>query len=493
MTKELKNLIGAQWREGGGERHEIIDPADGKTVVATIAFSTGEDVRRAVEAGSQAFPAWRATPIVRRCRILLRIKELLEERLDPLAEIIVAENGKTFAEAQGDVRRGIEVVEFAAGGPHLSKGEFIEDVAARIDGYIYREPLGVVAGACPFNFPAMVPMWMFPVAIAMGNTFVLKPSEKCPATATAIAEIFREGGLPPGVLNVVQGARETFEALITAAEVAAVSFVGSTAAAQNVWTLATRHGKRVQALGGAKNHIIVMGDADRENTLNGIIGSSFGCAGERCMASSVLVPVGDAAAILDDVVEAARSLRLGHGMDAETQMGPLVSAAHRKRVEDYIEAGIDEGAELVLDGRGAKVAGYEGGFWLSPTIFDKVKPGMRIAREEIFGPVLSVMRAADLTEAIDLANSSPYGNGASIFTASGGAAREFRNRIQCGMLGINAGVPAPMAFFGFGGHKASLFGDLRVQGTDAVEFYTQKKSVIERWFGMGETGSTWGR
>jgi len=493
MARELKNLIGGERRAGGGARREIIDPADGKTVVATVTFSTAEDVRAAVEAAAAAFPEWRATPIVRRCRILFHIKELLEERLDELAEIIVSENGKTFAEARGDVRRGIEVVEFAAGGPHLSKGEFIEDIAARIDGYIYREPLGVVAGACPFNFPAMVPMWMFPVAVAMGNTFVLKPSEKCPATAAAVAEIFREGGLPPGVLNVVHGARETFEALITAEEVKAVSFVGSTAAAENVWATATRAGKRVQALGGAKNFIIVMPDAEREETVKAVIGSSFGCAGERCMASSVLVPVGNAADIIQDVVAAARSLKLGCGMEAGTQMGPLVSAAHRKRVEDYIALGTDEGAELLLDGRGATVAGYEGGFWMGASVFDRVKPEMRIAREEIFGPVLSLMRAGDLDEAIGLANSSPYGNGASIFTASGGAAREFRNRIECGMIGINAGVPAPMAFFGFGGHKMSLFGDLRVQGTDSVEFYTQKKSVIQRWFGMGETGNTWGK
>ena len=493
MTVELKNLVGAEWVTASGEHHEIINPADGTEVVARLAYSSAEDVRRAVDAAAQAFPAWRATPVVRRCRILFHIKELLEERMDELAGMIVAENGKTFVEAQGDVRRGVEVVEFAAGGPHLCKGEYIEDIAGRVDGYIYREPLGVVAGACPFNFPAMVPMWMFPMAVAMGNTFVLKPSEKCPRTAAAVAEIFLEGGLPEGVLNIVNGGRETFEALITAEEVRAVSFVGSTAAAENVWSLATSHHKRAQTLGGAKNYLIVMDDADRESTIKGIIGSSFGCAGERCMASSVLVTVGDAEEIIDEVIEAARALRLGNGMDADSDMGPLISAAHKKRAEDYIRIGIDEGAQLVLDGRGATVKGLEGGFWLGPTIFDRVRPDMKIARDEIFAPVLSIMRAQDLNEAINLANMSPYGNGASIFTGSGGAAREFRNRIECGMLGINAGVPAPMAFFGFGGHKISLIGDLRVQGTDAVEFYTQKKSVIERWFGMGKTGSTWGR
>lgn len=494
MPEELQNLIGGRWvTPGGKEIHRIIDPADGESVVATLAYSTTEDVDRAVGAAADAFEAWRAMPVVRRCRILFACKQLLEERLDALAELLVAENGKTFHEAQGDVRRGIEVVEFAAGMPTLSKGDFIEDIATRIDGYIYREPLGVVVGACPFNFPAMVPMWMFPVAIACGNTFVLKPSERCPATATAIAKIFAEGGLPNGVLNIIQGGRETFEALIAAEDVRAVSFVGSTAAAKNVQATATMHHKRVQALGGAKNYIIVMPDADPQATVQAIISSSFGCAGERCMASSVLVFVGEADALLEKVVEAAKAVKVGHPMDKDTQMGPLISARHKERVEGYIQIGIDEGAKLILDGRGQAVEGYEGGFFLGTTIFDQVTPQMRIAREEIFGPVLSVMRAANLDEAIALANASPYGNGASIFTSSGGAARRFRNRIQCGMLGINTGVPAPMAFFSFGGHKMSIFADLRVQGTDSIEFYTQKKSVIERWFGAGKTGSTWGK
>ncbi|MHC4714658.1 MAG: aldehyde dehydrogenase family protein, partial [Planctomycetota bacterium] len=345
MSKELTNFIGGHWVGAHGEKHEIINPADGKSIVATLKYSTPEDVGSAVAAAAEAFPAWRAVPVVQRCRILFHVKELLEHNSDDLARHIVAENGKTLGEAEGDVRRGIEVVEFAAGSPHLMKGEYIEDIARRVDGYIYREPLGVVAGACPFNFPAMVPMWMFPIAIACGNTFVLKPSEKCPVTATAVAEVFAEGGLPEGVLNIVHGARETFEALITAPRVKAVSFVGSTAAAKNVWELATRHHKRVQALGGAKNYIIVMPDAAPENTVNGIIGSSLGCAGERCMASSVLVVVGEADGILKDVVKAASELKVGPGFERETQMGPLVSAAHRKRVEDYIALGIEEGAQ----------------------------------------------------------------------------------------------------------------------------------------------------
>ncbi|MFQ6047793.1 MAG: CoA-acylating methylmalonate-semialdehyde dehydrogenase [Phycisphaerae bacterium] len=492
MARQLKNLIGGQWIEPSGtDRYQIINPADGQSLVAELAYSTPEDVASAVATARAAFESWRATPIVRRCRILFHCKELLEQRMRQIAELIVAENGKTLAEAEGELRRGIEVVEFAAGMPSLSKGDFIEDIAARIDGYIYREPIGVVGGACPFNFPAMIPMWMFPIAIACGNTFVLKPSEKCPATATMVAEVFAEAGLPEGVLNLIHGARQTFQALIAAPEVAAISFVGSTPAAESVWKTAAARHKRVQALGGAKNYIVVMPDADPDPTVNAVIGSSFGCSGQRCMASSVLVLVGQAHRLLDAVVQAARGLKLGSGMDPSTSMGPLVTADQKQRVERYIEIGLAEGATLLLDGRRVKLQNLPNGFFLGPTIFDNVQPQMRIAREEIFGPVLSVMRARDLDEALALTNSSPYGNGASIFTASGGAAREFRNRVQCGMIGINAGVPAPMAFFSFGGYKNSIFGDLRAHGPDAVEFYTQKKAVIERWFGIGPTGSIW--
>ncbi len=494
MSKALKNLVHGEWlTPASPDIHDIPDPAAPDTLVATVKYTTPDEVRDAVKAAADAFPAWRDTPVVQRCRILFQIKDILEQRAEDLARLLVTENGKTLAEARGDVRRGIEVVEFAAGAPHLAKGEFLEDIASRIDGYIYREPLGVVAGACPFNFPAMVPMWMFPVAVALGNTFVLKPSERCPATATALGELFTLGGLPPGVLNIVHGARETFEALVTAPQVAAVSFVGSTAAAKSVFLLASSQNKRVQSLGGAKNYLLVMPDADLENTVSAVISSTFGCAGERCMASSVLVPVGPAASIVDKVVKAASALTLGHGLDPSTTMGPVISAAHKKRVIDYIDLGLVEGASLLLDGRAVTVESHPRGFFVGPTVFDHVTPGMRIAREEIFGPVLSVMRARDLDEAVSFANASDYGNGASIFTSSGGAAREFRRSIQCGMIGINAGVPAPMAFFGFGGHKQSLFGDLRVQGTDSVEFYTRKKSVIERWFGFGPTGSTWAK
>ncbi len=478
--------------EAGGQVHRIVNPADGKTVVAELCYSTPEDVRKAVEAAAAAFGEWRATPVVRRCRILFRIKEALEERMREIAEAVVLENGKLLSEAEGEIRRGIEVVEFAAGMPSLSKGDFIEDIATRVDGYVYREPLGVVAGACPFNFPVMIPMWQFPVAIACGNTFVLKPSEKCPASGALIAEIFKEAGLPDGVLNVVHGARETFEALITSPEVAAVSFVGSSRAAESVWKLGTSHHKRVQALGGAKNYIIVMGDADADETVKAVIGSAYGCAGQRCMASSVLGVVKGAEKICESIVEAAGRLKLGSGLEPDTGMGPVISAESRKRIEEYIELGVSEGAKLALDGRGAKADGLPDGFFVGPTVLDNVRPEMRVAKEEIFGPVLSVMRFEDLGEAIEAANSSEYGNGASIFTSSGGAARAFRTHVECGMIGINAGVPAPMAFFPFGGFKNSLFGDLRVQARDGIEFYTRKKAVIERWFGGGPTGSGWG-
>ncbi len=494
MVKQLKNLVGPQRSDQSGDRkYRIINPTDGKSVVAELGYSTADDVAGAVAAAAEAFGTWRAMPVVRRCRILFHCKELLEQRLDEIAESVVAENGKLYSEAEGEIRRGLEVVEFACGMPSMSKGDFIEDISRRVDGYIYREPVGVVAGACPFNFPAMIPMWMFPVAIACGNTFVLKPSEKCPNSATLIAEIFKDGGLPDGVLNVVQGQRETFEALITSPDVAAVSFVGSTRAAQSVWKVATSHHKRVQSLGGAKNYIVIMPDADVEQTVRAVIHSAYGCAGQRCMAASILVVVAGAEPILERIIEAAKALKLGNGMDEATQMGPVISADSKERIEGYIETGLSEGASLALDGRDAKVEEYPNGFFLAACILDNVRPEMRVARDEIFGPLLSVMRAADLDEALDFVNASPYGNGNSIFTSSGGAARYFRNRVECGMIGINAGVPAPMAFFSFGGRRNSIFGDLRAHGPDAVEFYTQKKAVIERWFGVGKTDSVWGR
>lgn len=491
---DIENLIDGQWvAQSGSETFNIINPCDGHTIEGCFNNSTKDDVDAAVAAAQKAFETWSQIPVARRCRILFRCKELLENNLERLAEHVVRENGKTMAEAEGELRRGIEVVEFAAGMPSLMKGDFVEGIAANVDGLILREPLGVVAGACPFNFPAMIPLWMFPVAIACGNTFVLKPSDKCPISATMIAEIFRQGGLPEGVLSVVQGGADTFKSLVSHGDVKAVSFVGSTPVAKSVWQLGTSLGKRVQSLGGAKNYIVIMPDADPEQTVKAIIGSSFGCAGERCMASSVLLFVGDSDKLLDQVVQAAKGLKLGNGLNEETQMGPVISASHKKRVEEYIQIGSDEGADVILDGRGTSVAGYEDGFFVGPTLLDNVTPQMRVAREEIFGPVLSIMRCDTLQQAIDVANTSEFGNGASIFTDSGAAARQFRVGIQVGMVGINAGVPAPMAFFSFGGRKNSLFGDLRAYGPDAVEFYTMKKAVIERWFGSVETGSIWSK
>lgn len=493
--RQLRNLVGGKWLDQSAkETSRIVNPADGSTVVAEFAFSTADDVNKAVAAASEAFPLWRDTPVVRRCRTLFHVKELMEQRAGEIAKLLVEENGKLLSEAEGELRRGIEVLEFAAGMPSLSKGDFIEDIAGRVDGYIYREPLGVVAGICPFNFPAMIPMWMFPVAIACGNTFVLKPSERCPASATLVAEVFKEGGLPDGVLNVVQGSRETAEALVSHPDVQAVSFVGSTPVARNVSRLAVEHHKRAQVLGGAKNHLVVMPDAHPGETVKAVIHSAYGCAGQRCMAASVLTLVGkETQPILESIVEAAKALRLGNGLESSTGMGPVISAQSKERIEKYIELGVSEGAELVLDGRGAEAEGLPGGFFVGPTILGNVTTDMRVAREEIFGPVLCVMRAKDLDEAIEFANSSPYGNGASIFTSSGGAARTFRNRIKCGMIGLNAGVPAPMAFFSFGGFKESFFGDLRAHGPDSIDFYTRKKAVIERWFDSGPTGSVWAK
>lgn len=490
MPSPVRNLIGNTWSDPqGASRQTLVNPATGEALGLVI-DSTPDEVAAACAAAAAAFPAWAALPTLRRCRILFHCKELLEQRADDLARCLVRENGKTLPEAQAEVRRGIEVVEHAAGMTSLAKGDYFPEIAGDIDGYMHREPLGVVVGACPFNFPAMIPMWMFPMAIATGNTFILKPSDQCPMTAGMLAAIMLEGGLPPGVLNIVNGGKATFEALIDHPLVAAVSFVGSTPVAKAVWSRATAQGKRAQALGGAKNVLVAMPDADKDATVEAIIGSACGCAGQRCMATSILILVGDTGDLLDRLAAKAKALKLGDGLAAGTGMGPLVSKAALQRVTSLIESGVAEGARLVLDGRGAHADGLPSGHFLGATIFDQVTTAMRIGREEIFGPVLSVMRAPTLDAALELANSSAFGNGASIFTNSGAAARRFRTRIQCGMIGINAGVPAPMAFISFGGWKQSLYGDLKVQGTEAIEFYTRRKAIIERWFG---TGDVWGK
>ncbi len=460
---------------------DVTNPATG-AVIRRVPLAASEDVARAVEAARAAFPAWRATPPLRRARVLMRFRELMETHRDELARLASEEHGKTLADAAGSVQRGIEVIEFAAGVPHLLKGEQAEDVGRGVDCHSLRQPLGVCAGITPFNFPAMVPLWMFPVAIACGNTFVLKPSEKVPSCSMRMAELLQEAGLPDGVFNIVHGGKGAVDALLSHADVQAVSFVGSTPVAKYIYETAARHGKRVQALGGAKNHALVLPDADLEFSAEALVGAAYGSAGERCMAISTVVAVAEAADPLVALLcEKAAKLKVGPGDAEGMDMGPLVSAAHRDKVRGYIDAGVKEGAKLLLDGRGLKVPGYAQGFYLGPCLFDRVTTGMTIYREEIFGPVLIVLRVADLDAAIKLVNANPYGNGTAVFTREGAAARRFQHEVEVGMVGINVPIPVPMAFFSFGGWKASLFGDLHVHGMEGVHFYTRGKVVTTRW------------
>ena len=460
---------------------EVFDPARGAAIRLTP-LCEAQDVERAVSAAVRAFPAWRDTPSLRRARILMRFRELLEADKENLARLVSEEHGKTLEDAMGSVTRGIEVVEFVLGIPQLLKGEFAENVGSGVDCVSLRQPLGVCAGITPFNFPVMVPMWMFPVAIACGNTFVLKPSEKVPSASLRMAELLSEAGLPPGVFNVLHGDRVVVDALLTHPLVKAVSFVGSTPVARHVYETGTRAGKRVQALGGAKNHAVVLPDADMEFTTDALIGAAYGSAGERCMAISAVVAVGAAGDTLVGLLkEKAAAIRVGPGCAPGVGMGPVISAPHRAKVASYVEQGVREGAELVLDGRGLSVPGSEQGFFLGPTLFDRVRSEMQIYRDEIFGPVLVVLRAATLDEAIARVNANPYGNGTAIFTRDGAAARRFQNEIEVGMVGINVPIPVPMAFFSFGGWKNSLFGDLHVHGPDGVRFYTRGKVVTSRW------------
>ncbi|BAS28697.1 methylmalonate-semialdehyde dehydrogenase [Limnochorda pilosa] len=480
---KLKVFIGGRWRESRSEEvREIPNPATGE-LLGRVPYSTSEEVSEAVAAAAEAFHAWRATPAIERARVLFRYKALLEDHLEELARIVTLENGKTLAEARGEVRRGIEVVEFATGAPTLLLGEFSEDVTPGIDNEMVRAPIGVVAGLCPFNFPVMIPLWMFPIALACGNTFILKPSERTPLAAVRLVELLEQAGLPPGVLNVVFGAQEVAEQLMEAPAVKAVSFVGSQPVAKYVYEKASREGKRVQAMSGAKNHLIVMPDADLDRTVDAILASAFGNAGERCLAASVVLAVGEVAdPLVERLSKEAANLVVGDGSKADVQMGPVIRPEHKQRILQYIEKGQAEGAHLVVDGRSHKrITGPSTGFYLGPSIFDHVDPGMVIAREEIFGPVLSVIRVADLHEALQILNRSQYGNAASIFTRSGSAAREFRYLAGAGMLGVNIGVAAPMAWLPFSGWKASFYGDLHATGKDAVRFYTETKVVISRW------------
>jgi malonate-semialdehyde dehydrogenase (acetylating)/methylmalonate-semialdehyde dehydrogenase len=485
-------FIGGEWTTVSGvATTPVHNPSVGEVIAETPLCGAGV-VDEAVQAAAKAFPAWMETPPIERARILFRLKVLLEDHFDELARSVTTEHGKTLAEARGDVRRGLENIEYACGAPSLLMGESAENVARGIDCDSIRQPLGVVAGITPFNFPAMVPMWMWPIAIACGNTFVLKPSEKVPLTSIRIAEFAAQAGLPPGVLNVVHGGREAVDAILDHPLIKAVSFVGSTPIAKYVHERGTKSGKRVQAAGGAKNFVLVMPDADVTPTANGVLEAAFGCAGERCMAGSTAIAIGKAAdTFLPRLVDVVSKIKVGPtDRDPEAQMGAVITPEHKSRVCDLITQAAGAGAQPLTDGRTTRVAAAPGGFFVGPTVLDHVRPGMATMQEEVFGPVLNVVRMDDLDAAIELANSSPYGNGAAIFTRSGKAAREFRHRVQAGMVGINIGVPAPMAFFPFSGWHASFFGDLHLQGRESVAFYTQQKVTTTRWFSMGE-GTIW--
>ena len=479
----LENYINGAWvRSSGTTLLDVKNPATGE-VLAQVPLSTAGDVDAAVAAAKAAFPAWSATPAVARARYLFKLREVLDGHRDEIAAICTSEHGKTLLESKNDFGRGIENVEHAAGIPALMMGQSLEDVATGIDCEVIRQPLGVFAAVTPFNFPPMVPLWFLPYAIATGNTFVLKPSEQVPLSQRRIFELIATIGLPPGVVNLVNGGRDVVNAFCAHEDIVGVSFVGSSAVARHVYKTGAEHGKRVQALGGAKNFLVVLPDADRAKATANLSESIYGCSGQRCLAGSVVVGVGEAYEwVREGLLAAAKSIVLGDGSKPGVTMGPVISAAHRDKVLSYIEKGVQEGAKLLLDGRGATVAGCPGGNWVGPTIFEDVKPGMVIATEEIFGPVACLMRAGSLGEAIEIANRSEYGNASSIYTTSGKAAREFQHRIGAGMVGVNIGVAAPMAPFPFGGQKGSFFGDIKAHGVTGVDFYTERKVVITRWF-----------
>ena len=483
--RTVKFYTNGSWEDAPGRTlHPITNPATGQ-VIAQVPYAVAEDVNRTAHAAHAAFLKWREVPVAERVQVFYRYKDLLEKHAGEIARILSTENGKTVEDAAGSVRRAIQMVEVACGMSSLMMGHSLENVSKGIDCQTIRQPLGVCAGITPFNFPAMVPMWMFPFAIACGNAFILKPSEKVPLTPTRTAELLHDAGLPAGVFNLLHGAREAVDALLAHPLVRAISFVGSSPVAKYVYQTAAAHGKRVQALGGAKNHLVAMPDANVEKSVEAILGSAFGAAGERCLAGSVLVAVGESHPLLDALIRKVRDLRIGDGAAPGTEMGPLVTAEHRARVLGYIEKGIAEGAHLLVDGR-ERMHGDNArsnlGYFIGPTVFDGVAPDMTIAREEIFGPVLSVIHVKDLEEAIALVNSSAFGNTTSIFTSDGKSAREYASRIEVGMVGVNVGVAAPMAFFPFSGWKNSFYGDLHAHGRDAVAFYTEQKVIMSRWF-----------
>ena len=478
---DIGHWIGGRLAATAARLQDVFNPATGR-VVRRVAMADAQVVSRAVASAAAAFPAWADTPPIRRARVLNRFLALLNEHRDELARLITEEHGKVFSDAQGEIMRGIEVVEFACGIPQLLKGDFTEQVSTGIDNWTMRQPLGVVAGITPFNFPCMVPCWMFPLGLAAGNTFVLKPSERDPSASLFMADLLRRAGLPDGVFNVVQGDKEAVEALLGHPDVKAVSFVGSTPVARHLYRQGAELGKRVQALGGAKNHLVVMPDADVGQAVEGLIGAAYGSAGERCMSISVAVLVGEAADhIVSKLAGRVRALKIGDGMEAGVEMGPVVTRAALERIHHYIDTGVREGAKLVVDGRGLKVPGHEGGFFLGGTLFDQVRPDMTLYKEEIFGPVLCCVRVADLGQAIALVNAHPFANGVACYTRDGGVAREFARHIEVGMVGINVPIPVPMAWHGFGGWKSSLFGAMHAYGEEGVRFYTRQKSVMQRW------------
>ena len=486
MTTHIAHYIDGNTANGKSQRTQpVYNPATG-AVSGQVALASTDDVNTAVASAQKAFPAWADTSPLRRARVMFKFLELLNQHKDDLARMITAEHGKVFTDAQGEVTRGIEIVEFATGIPQLLKGDYTEQVSTGIDNWTMRQPLGVVAGITPFNFPVMVPMWMFPVAIAAGNTFVLKPSPIDPSPSLFMAELLKQAGLPDGVFNVVQGDKEAVDALLVHPDVKAISFVGSTPIANYIYETGAHHGKRVQALGGAKNHMVVMPDADIDQAVDALIGAAYGSAGERCMAISVAVLVGDVGdKLMPKLIERTKALKVLNGTNLAAEMGPIVTGAAHQRITGYIDTGVKEGAKLLVDGRTfdnkQAGAGCDNGFWMGGTLFDNVTPDMRIYKEEIFGPVLSCVRVNDFAHAVDLINAHEFGNGVSCFTRDGNVAREFARRIQVGMVGINVPIPVPMAWHGFGGWKKSLFGDMHAYGEEGVRFYTKQKSVMQRW------------
>lgn len=491
MLRDIDHFIGGESYASDGRSSDVFDPNQG-AVQARVKLGTAAELDRAIDAAKAAQPAWAATNPQRRSRVMFKFKELIERDMDELAHILSSEHGKVIADAKGDIQRGLEVIEFACGIPHALKGEFTLGAGPGIDVFSMRQPLGIGAGITPFNFPAMIPMWMFGMAIACGNAFILKPSERDPTVPVRLAELMKEAGLPDGILNVVHGDKEMVDAILDHPDIKAVSFVGSSDIAQYIYARGTAHNKRVQAFGGAKNHGIVMPDADLDQVVNDLTGAAFGSAGERCMALPVVVPVGEATAnaLREKLIPAIEALRVGVSTDPEAHYGPVVSRAHKERIENYIQMGIDEGAELVVDGRGFSLQGHEEGFFIGPTLFDHVKPSMKSYQDEIFGPVLQIVRAADFDEAVRLPSEHEYGNGVAIFTRNGHAAREFAARVNVGMVGVNVPIPVPVSYHSFGGWKRSGFGDTNQYGMEGVRFWTKNKVVTQRWPDGGGHGES---